>query len=85
MHAAYGENVVRLTHDLSVVSANYPGLPTGDADFGATPVLFQRPGCPPQLAIGNKYGSFFLYNRDQISSGPARASISAGRGLAKAA
>jgi outer membrane protein assembly factor BamB len=72
LHAAYGENVVRLTHDLSVVSANYPGLPSGDADFGATPLLFQRPGCPAQLAIGNKYGSFFLYNRDQISSGPAQ-------------
>ncbi len=71
-HAGYGENVVRLTPDLRVVAANYPGLPSGDADFGATPVLFQRPGCPPELAVGNKYGSFFLYDRDQISSGPVQ-------------
>ena len=69
-HAGYGEHVVRLKRDVRVVSANYPGLPKGDADFGATPVLFQRPGCPPELAVGNKYGSFFVYDRDRISSGP---------------
>jgi outer membrane protein assembly factor BamB len=71
-HAGYGEHVVRLTRDLRVVSANYPGLPGGDADFGATPLLFQRPGCPPQLAVGNKYGSFFLYDRDRIAGGPVQ-------------
>jgi hypothetical protein len=71
-HAGYGEHVVRLTSGLTVVGANYPGLPSGDADFGATPVLFQRPGCPAQLAVGNKYGSFFLYNRNQIGGGPAQ-------------
>ena len=71
-HAGYGENVVRLSGDLRVVSANYPGLPKGDADFGATPLLFQRPGCPPELAVGNKYGSFFVYDRDRISSGPVQ-------------
>ncbi len=71
-HSGYGEHIVRLTHGLSVVSANYPGLTGGDADFGATPLLFQRPGCPPQLAVGNKYGPFFVYDRDQISSGPVQ-------------
>jgi outer membrane protein assembly factor BamB len=71
-HAGYGEHVVRLTPGLRVVSANYPGLPKGDADFGATPLLFQRPGCPPELAVGNKYGSFFVYDRDRISSGPVQ-------------
>ncbi len=71
-HAGYGENVVQLTPGLRVVSANYPGLPKGDADFGATLLLFQRPGCPPELAVGNKYGSFFVYDSDRISSGPVQ-------------
>ena len=70
--AGYGEHIVRLSHDLGVVSANYPGVPPGDADFGATPLLFQRRGCPPQLAVGNKFGSFFVYDRDSISSGPVQ-------------
>jgi len=70
--AGYGEHIVRLTSDLGVVSANYPGLPPGDADFGATPLLFQRRGCPPQLAVGNKFGAFFVYDRDSISSGPVQ-------------
>ena len=64
--------MVRLTPGLGVVSSNYPGLPTGDADFGATPLLFQRPGCPPELAVGNKFGSFYVYDRDRISSGPVQ-------------
>ena len=71
-HAGYGENVVKLTPGLGVINANYPGLPKGDADFGATPLLFQRPGCPPELAVGNKYGSFYVYERDRISSGPVQ-------------
>jgi outer membrane protein assembly factor BamB len=83
-HAGYGEHVVRLTPDLHVVSANYPGLPRGDADFGATPVLFQRPGCPPQLAVGNKYGSFFLYDRDRIASGPVQRIELGGSGYGQA-
>ncbi len=72
-HAHYGEHVVQLTPTLRVVSSNYPGgLSSNDADFGATPLLFQRPGCPPQLAVGNKLGAFFLYDRDRISSGPVQ-------------
>ncbi len=38
----------------------------------STPVLFQRRGCPPELAVGNKYGSFFVYDRNRISSGPVQ-------------
>jgi hypothetical protein len=70
--AGYGEHIVRLTAGLGVVSANYPGLRPGDADFGATPLVFQRRGCPPQLAVGNKFGSFFVYDRNTISSGPVQ-------------
>lgn len=69
-HVGYAEHVVRLAPDLSVLSSHYPGLSGADADFGSTPLLFDAPGCPPQLAVGNKGGSFFLYDRDRISSGP---------------
>jgi hypothetical protein len=80
-NTGYGEHVVRLTSHLGVVSANYPGLPSGDADFGATPALFQRPGCPPELAVGNKFGSFFVYDRDTISSGAVQRIELAGSGF----
>jgi outer membrane protein assembly factor BamB len=69
-HVGYAEHVVRLAPDLRVVSSDYPGLDGADADFGATPLLFEAPGCPPQLAVGNKGGSFFLYDRDRIGAGP---------------
>ena len=83
-NAGYGEHIVRLTSGLGVVSANYPGLPPGDADFGATPLLFQRRGCPPQLAVGNKFGSFFVYDRDSISSGPVQRIGLGGSGFGQA-
>jgi len=66
----YSEQVVRLTANLSVVAANYPGLTGFDVDFGATPVLYQAPGCPPQLAVENKDGELFVYDRDTIDAGP---------------
>ncbi len=71
-HIVYAEHVVRLTLGLQVVASNYPGLPTGDADFGTTPVLYQVPGCPRQLAIGNKYGGLFVYDRASIGRGPVQ-------------
>src|SRR5947209_18758357 len=72
-HLGYAERVVRLTPKLRVVASNYPGLPQiGDADFGATPMLYRAPGCPPQLAVGNKHGTFFVYDRDNIGRGPVQ-------------
>jgi hypothetical protein len=41
-----------------------------DDDFGSTPVLFQREGCPPQLVATRKHGALYLYDRDAITSGP---------------
>ncbi|HZU60497.1 MAG TPA: PQQ-binding-like beta-propeller repeat protein, partial [Solirubrobacteraceae bacterium] len=70
--AGYAEHVVRLTRDLRVSASNYPGLPSGDADFGATPLPFHAHGCPAQLAVGDKYGPFFVYDRDHIGSGPVQ-------------
>jgi outer membrane protein assembly factor BamB len=70
-HFDYAESLVRLGTDLSVVSTNYPGLNGFNVDFGSTPVLFDSPhGCGPQLAVEGKTGELFLYDRDDIASGP---------------
>jgi outer membrane protein assembly factor BamB len=71
-HFGHAEAVVRLTSRLRVVAANYPGVTGVDADFGATPLLFRAPGCPPQLAVANKDGELFLYRRDAIARGPTQ-------------
>src|SRR5262249_53538164 len=57
---------------LAVRAANYPGLTGPDVDFGSTPMLFQAPGCPAQLAVENKSGVLFLYDRDTIAGGPVQ-------------
>jgi outer membrane protein assembly factor BamB len=72
----FAEHMVRLTSTLNVVSSNYPGFqPGADLDWGATPVLYQAPGCPPQLAAKNKDGELFVYGRDTIADGPDQAII----------
>ena len=72
--AGYSEQIVQLTPDVGTVLAhNYPILPLSpDADFGATPLLFQPPSCPPLLAAVNKSGMFYLYDRASINSGPVQ-------------
>jgi hypothetical protein len=77
-HYRYAEHVLRLSSDLRVVAANYPGLTGSDVDFGSTPVLFDGPpNCGPMLAIEAKSGDLFLYRRDDIAAGPAdRAKVS---------
>lgn len=42
----YGDAIVRLNPDLSVVSTNSPGVGRQDDGFGSTPTLFQTSGCP---------------------------------------
>jgi outer membrane protein assembly factor BamB len=75
-NAGYAEEVIDLTPSLQKILANnYPtNIPTvygdDDFDFGATPLLFQPPGCPPLLAAINKSGAFELYDRESISYGP---------------
>jgi PQQ-like domain len=63
---------VRLTRNLHVHSSHHPRLPHGDADFGATPLLYRAKGCPPQLAVGNKFGHFYVYDRNRIAEGPVQ-------------
>ncbi len=75
-HAAYAEQIVELSSMLSsIVANNYPtNIPVlsgyDDFDFGATPLVFQPPGCPLMVAAENKSGMFELYDESTISSGP---------------
>jgi outer membrane protein assembly factor BamB len=65
LNAATGATVVQ--------AYNKPPLGAGsDLDFGSTPVLFQAPGCPPQLAVENKNGALYLYDQSSIGAGPVQ-------------
>lgn len=70
----YANQIVKLTPNLQPVAANAPALVGGDADFGATPTLYQPPNCPPQLAVMNKSGDLFVYSRSSaaLTAGPTQ-------------
>jgi outer membrane protein assembly factor BamB len=68
-NAFYAEHVIRLSSTLQVKAAHSPGVAIVDDDFGSTPVLFQKNGCPPQLVVEQKNGSLYLYDRDAIAAG----------------
>jgi hypothetical protein len=59
-----------LSRGLKVKAANYPGVTGVDSDFGATPLLYEPAGCPPQLVAVNKDGELFVYDRGSIGNGP---------------
>jgi len=72
----YGDRIVALSPDLSrVLQSDLPTtVPrTGDYDFGAAPVLFQPPGCPPLAAANNKDGDLYVWNRRKLAAGPIAA------------
>ena len=71
--AGFGDSVVALTPDLgSVLASNRPDSvpPTGDEDFGAAPLLFRPPGCPPLAAANNKWGGLYVWDRTRLEAGP---------------
>jgi len=68
----YCENVVELSSALRVLGSNYPGLTGSDVDFGATPILYQPPGCTPMVAAKNKTGVLVTYERGNVSAGPSQ-------------
>ena len=68
----FGEHVVELSDALKVLGANYLGLTGGDVDFGATPILYQAPACPPQVAAKNKSGVLVVYTRGGLNGGPTQ-------------
>jgi hypothetical protein len=68
----YCEAVVELSLALRVLGFNYPGLTGNDVDFGATPILYQPPGCVPMVAAKNKTGVLVTYERGNVSAGPTQ-------------
>jgi outer membrane protein assembly factor BamB len=69
----YAERVVRLSPDLEVLDSTPSAALSGeDVDFGSTPLVFERPGCPAQVAALNKSGVLLLYLRDTLSAGPVQ-------------
>lgn len=72
-HDFYGDQVVKLDHELNVLDSNYPGLPDpeADVDFGSTPVLFKpSKSCPYMFAAINKDRLYFTYSQGDLASGP---------------
>ena len=41
-----------------------------DSDFGSTPVLFSTSGGTPMVAVANKNGLLYAFDRDDLSAGP---------------
>jgi outer membrane protein assembly factor BamB len=72
--ALYSDSVVRLTAALAPVAANWQYLASvpSDDDFGASPVTFVAPGCPPQLVAEQKNGQLDLYDLDAVAAGPVQ-------------
>jgi outer membrane protein assembly factor BamB len=68
----YSDSVVELSSTLKVLGSDHPVLFGDDLDFGATPILFQRPGCPPQMAAKNKSGVLVVYTRGDLGAGPTQ-------------
>jgi outer membrane protein assembly factor BamB len=66
----FGDQVIRLDRNLRPLAANSPQAVGIDDDFGSSPVLVERAGCPPQLATMRKHGALYLYDRDAIDAGP---------------
>ena len=70
--AGDGNSVVELSLDLQVLASNRPeDIPTAlDDDFGAAPVLFDVRGCGAYAAANNKDGNLYVWNREDVGSGP---------------
>ncbi|HEX3455386.1 MAG TPA: PQQ-binding-like beta-propeller repeat protein [Gaiellaceae bacterium] len=70
----YGEAVVQLDPALNPLASNrppdVPSLTVPDTDFGATPLLFQPPDCPPLAAVNSKNGFVYVYDRTSLATGP---------------
>lgn len=69
--APYSNAVLNLTPSLSIVSASPPVQSFTDSDYGASPVIYDDGGqC---LALENKDGEFYIYNRANLAGGPTQA------------
>ena len=70
--AGYAEAVLELDADLNVVDWNRPEDVNivEDSGFGAAPLLFQPPGCPPLAAANAKNGRTYIWSRENLGAGP---------------
>lgn len=70
--AGHGESVLELDADLNLVAANQPDdiASVEDSGFGAAPLLFQPPGCPPLAAANAKNGRTYVWSREELAAGP---------------
>ncbi|MBV9117493.1 MAG: hypothetical protein JOY63_09025, partial [Acetobacteraceae bacterium] len=66
-NAGYADQIVKLDPNLQLLANFVPQLVGTDVDFGATPLLYQPPGCPPLMATMNKSGVLFVNKRDAAS------------------
>ena len=71
----YAQSLIELdTSDLSLQAVYQPPDNFGDADFGATPTLFDATAggtTTPMVGLVNKNGIFYAFDRADISAGPA--------------
>ena len=70
--SGYAEAALELDGDLNLVAFNRPAdvASVEDSGFGAAPLLFQPPGCPPLAAANAKNGNVYIWNRDDLAAGP---------------
>ena len=70
--SGYGNHVLKMLPDLSVVASASPPLGCAhcDLDFGSTPVLFHPVGCYPRFAALNKNHEVYVYRRDPFTTAP---------------
>lgn len=68
----YGEAALELDADLNLLAWNRPEDVANreDSGFGAAPVLFQPPGCPPLAAANAKNGRVYVWSREDLGAGP---------------
>jgi outer membrane protein assembly factor BamB len=71
-NAAYGDQVVKLTANLQVISAAKPPLLVADGDFGATPMLYQPASCPALVTAKQKSGFLYTWNQSNLSGSPVQ-------------
>lgn len=71
----YADHFVQLDANLNVLAASEVKEPGVDLDFGATPMLYQPPGCPPLVSVKGKAGVFPVWNVASISAGPTQTLI----------
>lgn len=75
--SAYGDHLIQFTPDLNVVAANSDAVSGDDVDFGATPMLYQPPGCGLLASIKGKAGVLPTWNTSSIANAPLQSLVMA--------